>query len=102
MIIMKKKIKNKRYYTLKELDKELKWTKKEWEEIKRRSDERIIRYQLQDARREAEMTQEELSKKSGIPRPTISNIENGRRNPTVQTLYSLASAMGKTLEIRFK
>jgi DNA-binding XRE family transcriptional regulator len=56
---------------------------------------------IKTVRIESGLTQEKLAEKSGVPIRTISNIENGKRNPTVDTLFKIASAMNKTLEIRF-
>ena len=49
------------------------------------------------ARLNASMTQQELSKASGLPRSTITRLESGESNPTVATLEKLAAA----LSIRF-
>ena len=51
-------------------------------------------------RKELGKTQKELANISGVPRETISKIENGRRNPTLKTVIKLANAMGKRVEIR--
>jgi DNA-binding XRE family transcriptional regulator len=56
---------------------------------------------LRETRKQIGMTQEELSVKAGIPRSTLSNIESGKRNVTIERLIMLASAMGKTLVIKF-
>lgn len=40
------------------------------------------------------LTQEEFSDLSGFSQQYISGLEGGRRNPTVVTLYELASALG--------
>ena len=45
-------------------------------------------------RREKRMTQEELAEKSGLSQQYISGLERGRRNPTIVTLYELATALG--------
>lgn len=47
-------------------------------------------------RLEAGLTQEQLSVKSGFGQNYISDLERGRRNPTVVTLYELAQALGTT------
>ncbi|MDP1854337.1 MAG: helix-turn-helix domain-containing protein [Candidatus Omnitrophota bacterium] len=39
------------------------------------------------------LTQEELAKKAGIPRPNLSAIERGKREITLTTLRSLAAAL---------
>ena len=45
-------------------------------------------------RREKGLTQEQLAEISGFSQQYISGLEQGRRNPTVVTLYELATALG--------
>lgn len=45
-------------------------------------------------RREKGLTQEALAEKSGLSQQYISGLENGLRNPTIVTLYELATALG--------
>jgi transcriptional regulator with XRE-family HTH domain len=45
-------------------------------------------------RREKGLTQEKLAEISGFSQQYISGLEQGRRNPTVVTLYELATALG--------
>ena len=45
-------------------------------------------------RRKKGLTQEQLAETSGFSQQYISSLENGRRNPTVITVYELASALG--------
>lgn len=45
-------------------------------------------------RREKGLTQEELEVRSGFSQQYLSSLENGKRNPTVITLYELAQALG--------
>ncbi|HEV2549422.1 MAG TPA: helix-turn-helix transcriptional regulator [Stellaceae bacterium] len=40
------------------------------------------------------LTQERFAEISGFSQQYISSLEQGRRNPTVVTLYELASALG--------
>jgi transcriptional regulator with XRE-family HTH domain len=40
------------------------------------------------------LTQEELAERSGFSQQYISDLERGRRNPTVVSLYELAQALG--------
>ncbi|QXE19977.1 helix-turn-helix domain-containing protein [Clostridium sp. 001] len=49
---------------------------------------------LRELRNTNNLTLKELSKKSGISVSFISDIENGRRNPSIETLKSLANALG--------
>jgi len=45
-------------------------------------------------RKEKGLTQEALAEKSGLSQQYISGLENGQRNPTIVTLYELATALG--------
>lgn len=52
-------------------------------------------YKIKEARLSCHMTQEELAKKSGISRATISGLESGTaKTTTVDTLMKLANALG--------
>ena len=60
----------------------------------------LIRATL-DARIKAEMTQQELADKVGMNRSEISKIENGKANPSYNTLCKLAKGMGMKVKIEF-
>lgn len=45
-------------------------------------------------RRDRGLTQEQVAERSGFRQQYISGLESGRRNPTVVTLYELATALG--------
>jgi transcriptional regulator with XRE-family HTH domain len=47
-------------------------------------------------RREKRLTQEEVEARSGFSQQYLSGLEQGKRNPTVVTLYELAQAIGVT------
>ena len=47
-------------------------------------------------RKEKGMTQERLAELSGLSQQYLSGLERGRRNPTIVTLYELATALGVT------
>ena len=57
---------------------------------------------LIDARISQNMTQKELSERSGVRQSNISRIENGTCSPTIATLEALANGMGKKLVISFE
>ena len=40
------------------------------------------------------MTQEQFAAKSGFSQQYLSTLERGRRNPSIVTLYELATALG--------
>lgn len=54
-----------------------------------------------DARKNAGLTQKELSDRTGIAQGDISKLENGNANPSIRTLQRLAAAMGMTLKVEF-
>jgi len=54
------------------------------------------------ARIEQNLTQKELSARTGIRQSNISRIENGNCSPTVATLQQIADGVGKTLHIEFR
>ena len=72
--------------------------RKEYEAIQPELD--IIRAMV-DARNSVNMTQKELSERTGISQADISKIENGTRNPSLNLLKRLAEGMGMTLKIEF-
>ncbi len=52
-----------------------------------------------DARTKANISQKELSLRTGIAQTEISRLENGYRNPSVKLLQRLAAGMGMNLKI---
>ena len=59
-------------------------------------------YRIKDLREQQNMTQEELSEKSGVSRTTISPLENGtERATTTKTLLRIANALGATVDQLF-
>ena len=55
-----------------------------------------------DARKQAGLTQRELSERTGITQSDISKLENGSANPSIKTLQRLAEGMGMRLKIEFQ
>ena len=53
-------------------------------------------------RKQKGWSQLDLSIESGVNRNYLSDLENGRRNPTVDILEKIANALGITLEFLFK
>ena len=54
---------------------------------------------VREYREKMNMTQEELAKKSGVSRVTISSIESGRaENTTSKTLLRIATALNATVD----
>jgi transcriptional regulator with XRE-family HTH domain len=45
-------------------------------------------------RKSKDLTQEQVSEKSGFSQQYISGLERGRRNPTIVSLFELATAIG--------
>ncbi|MBK6566170.1 MAG: helix-turn-helix transcriptional regulator [Saprospiraceae bacterium] len=58
---------------------------------------------LQNARKEAKMTQEELALKTGTKKSYISRIESGKIDMQISTYYKIVElGLGKSLEIKIK
>ena len=53
------------------------------------------------ARTNQNLTQKQLSEKTGINQADISKLENGTRNPTINLLKRLADGMDMILKIEF-
>ena len=52
-----------------------------------------ISTKIKELRRQADMTQEELAKRSGLPQSHISRLENGQHSPSHATVEKLAGAL---------
>lgn len=55
---------------------------------------RLVGRNLSRIRREKGLTQEQLSERCGLSQQYLSGLERGSRNPTVTTLFEIASALG--------
>lgn len=71
---------------------------KEYESIQPEMD--VIRAII-EARTSQNLTQKELSERTGINQADISKLENGTRNPSINLLKRLADGMGMSLKIEF-
>ena len=82
------------------LDEQLKDTefRQEYENLEPEFD--IIRAMI-EARKQQHITQQELSKRTGITQADISRIENGTRNPSLDMIKRLAKGMGMRLKLEF-
>ncbi len=63
--------------------------------------EYAIKSIILQARKEMNMTQEQLSKATGIDRADISKLERGEGNPTISSLKRLAEGLGMKLKLQF-
>ena len=57
---------------------------------------RLVGQNVWRIRQKKALTQERFAELSGFSQQYISSLEQGRRNPTVVTLYELAAALGVT------
>ena len=55
---------------------------------------KLVGRNVKRVRQEKGLTQEQLAEVSGFSQQYISGLEQGRRNPTVVTVYELATALG--------
>ena len=56
--------------------------------------------QIIDARKEKNMTQEELARRIGTQKSNISRLESGDYNPSLDFLIKVARGLGKELKIQ--
>ena len=56
---------------------------------------------MKAARAALDLSQDELAKKVGVTRQTISAVENGDYNPTINLCISICKALNKTLDELF-
>jgi transcriptional regulator with XRE-family HTH domain len=55
---------------------------------------KLVGRNVKRIRQEKGLTQEQLADLSGFSQQYISGLEQGRRNPTIVTIYELAAALG--------
>lgn len=55
---------------------------------------KLVGRNIRQIRQKKGLTQERFAEISGFSQQYISGLEQGRRNPTVVTLYELAKALG--------
>ena len=53
---------------------------------------------MKSARAALDLSQDELAKKVQVTRQTISAVENGDYNPTINLCIAICKALGKTLD----
>ena len=75
------------------------FTNEDWQAVKAEKKYYELLLDFKKTRQNLGFTQQELAKKAQIPRTTITKIESGNRNSTIDTLMRLAQAMGKRLEL---
>ncbi len=56
---------------------------------------------LKSARAALDLSQEELAKRCGVSRQTISAIEKGDYNPTINLCIAICKTLGRTLDELF-
>lgn len=54
---------------------------------------------IEEARKNAKLTQDELAKRVGSNKSYISRIENGKTEPKVSTFYRIAAALGLSVDL---
>ena len=55
---------------------------------------KLVGSNLEHVRRQKGLTQEQLADLSGFSQQYLSRIEGGRANPTIVTIYEIATSMG--------
>lgn len=57
-----------------------------------------MKNKIEEIRKEKGIRQDELAKKIGVSRQTISSLENGRYNPSIMLAYKIAKFFDMTIE----
>ena len=57
-----------------------------------------MKNRIEEIRKVRGVNQEELAKALGVSRQTISSLENGRYNPSIELAYKLSKYFGMTIE----
>lgn len=58
----------------------------------------VLKNKIEEIRKEKGIRQDELAKKMGVSRQTISSLENGRYNPSIMLAYKIAKYFDMTIE----
>ena len=87
---------SKKELTWEDVKESLKFTPEEEAEIQLEED--IIEATI-EARKKSNLSQRELSKKTGIKQPAIARIESRSRSPQASTLIKLLYPMGYTIRV---
>ncbi len=85
-----------KFKTWEELKKELNITPEQQAEIDLEVE--ILKATI-EAREKNNMTQEELSQKTGLKQSTIARLESGKHSPTTSTLIKILTPLGYKLTI---
>ena len=57
-----------------------------------------MKNRIEELRGKSGIRQEELAKRMGVSRQTISSLENGKYNPSIALAHSIASFFGLKIE----
>lgn len=57
-----------------------------------------MKNRIEEIRKDRGIRQEEVAKALGVSRQTISSLENGRYNPSIQLAFKIARYFGMTIE----
>lgn len=57
-----------------------------------------MKNRIEEIRKARDVNQEELAEALGVSRQTISSLENGRYNPSIELAYKLSKYFGMTIE----
>ena len=72
------------------------------DEFESRAKAFVVGEMIKDARKEAHLTQEELTKKTGTKKSYISRVENGKIDIQISTLFKIfEEGLGKKIGLTF-
>lgn len=86
--------------TLEELDKKMNWSKEDWNDINAEADYLGILYELMEFKQKKRISNAEISRRTGITRPELTMIFNGKRNATLSTINKIAYAFNRKMKLQ--
>ena len=71
-------------------------------EVSQKETRKEVIQQYVECRKARKMTQDELSKRSGVSRPNISRFESGNYNPSLEMMVRLAAALDMSVNVKLE
>lgn len=60
--------------------------------------DRIVKNRVEELRKERKLSQDEFAKAIRVSRQTVSSIETGKYNPSLELAFTISDFFGKTIE----
>ncbi len=78
------------------------YSEPERRQIEERARYMMLAMEIRRLRKNLKLSQQGLAEKMSVKRETIARIESGQQNVTMETLYQVAAATNKSLQVEFR